>query len=147
MQLPLRARWKLVEKLLASIHQETSRSQTAARQAETAYPRETSPPQQTARPQENRVVEPPASPKKAPQLIRYRVGGSGQAVATVGDSGIRVQTLLLAGTKWSWNVRRISREYGLSEEEVTEALMYYQSHKAEIDTAIASELSFEATHV
>jgi uncharacterized protein (DUF433 family) len=42
---------------------------------------------------------------------------------------------------------QIADEYDLSEEQVTEALRFYEFNKEQIDIAIASEQAIEAIHV
>ncbi|NET38348.1 MAG: hypothetical protein F6K19_41195 [Cyanothece sp. SIO1E1] len=56
-----------------------------------------------------------------------------------------MQTLVIAATQWAWEVSKIAEEYSVSEAQVSEALRFYEVHKAETDGAIASELAFFET--
>jgi uncharacterized protein (DUF433 family) len=71
------------------------------------------------------------------QHIQYRTGSSGETSPVIKGTRIRVQTL----------ASRIAEEYDLSEAQVTEALRFYELHKAEIEAAISSEMAFAAAHV
>lgn len=114
LQLPLKERWQLVQQLLGSIQKETLRSGLSL-EHEQAFPQ-----------------------------IQYRMGTSGQASASIKGTGIRIQTIVIAQADWGWDVSKIADEYGLSTAQVSEALRFYEVHKAEIDDAIASEAALEA---
>ena len=114
LQLPLKERWQLVQQLLGSIEQETLGSGLTL-EHEQAFPQ-----------------------------IQYRMGTSGQASASIKDTGIRIQTIVIAQADWGWDVSKIADEYDLSTAQVSEALRFYEAHKAEIDDAIASEAALEA---
>lgn len=114
LQLPLKDRWQLVQQLLGSIQQET---------LEGSLP----------------LVDEPTFPQ-----IQYRPGSSGQANASIKGTGIRVQTVVIANTDWHWDVSKIAEEYSLSPVQVSEALQFYEAHKAEIDDAISAEVALEA---
>lgn len=114
LQLPLKDRWQLVQQLLGSIQQETLEGSL------------------------------PLADKYAFSQIQYRTGSSGQANASIKDTGIRVQTIVIANTDWHWDVSKIAEEYGLSTTQVSEALRFYEAHKAEIDDAISAEVALEA---
>jgi uncharacterized protein (DUF433 family) len=81
------------------------------------------------------------------QHIHYRTGSSGEASPVIKGTRIRVQTLAIAWQQWNWEPSRIAEEYDLSEAQVTEALRFYELHKAEIKAAISSETAFAAAHV
>ena len=114
LQLPLKDRWQLVQQLLGSIQQET---------LETGLP----------------IADEQAFPQ-----IQYRTGSSGQANASIKNTGIRVQTIVIAKVDWAWDVSKIAEEYELSPTQVSEALRFYEAHKAEIDDEIAAEVALEA---
>ena len=114
LQLPLKERWQLVQHLLGSIQQETLGAGPTL-EHEQAFPQ-----------------------------IQYRMGTSGQASASIKGTGIRIQTIVIAQADWDWNVSKIADEYDLSATQVSEALRFYEVHKAEIDDAIASEAALEA---
>jgi uncharacterized protein (DUF433 family) len=79
--------------------------------------------------------------------ITYKRGASGKLTPIINNSGLRVQTLVIAHHNWNLSIAEISEEYDLKEELVTEALAFYQSHQEEIDNAIASEQGLELTNV
>lgn len=114
LQLPLKERWQLVQQLLGSIQQETLGSGLTL-EHEQAFPQ-----------------------------IQYRMGTSGQASASIKGTSIRIQTIVIAQADWGWDVSKIADEYDLSTAQVSEALRFYEVHKAEIDDAIASEAALEA---
>jgi uncharacterized protein (DUF433 family) len=71
--------------------------------------------------------------------ITYRRGTSGVPTPVLRGTGIRVQTIVGASLHWKINPAQIADEYDLSKSQVQEALSFYKSHRAEIDTAIATE--------
>jgi uncharacterized protein (DUF433 family) len=79
--------------------------------------------------------------------ITYRQGASGQRVAVIGGTGIRVQTIAIAAHQWKLSVEQLAEEYGLTEAQVSEALGFYGAHQNEIDSAIATEQEIEAANV
>jgi uncharacterized protein (DUF433 family) len=117
LQLPLHERWQLVQQVLTSIQHETVFSGS------------------------------PSEEDLAFQHIQYRTGSSGEASPVIKGTRIRVQTLAIAWQQWNWEPSRIAEEYDLSEAQVTEALRFYELHKAEIKAAISSETAFAAAHV
>lgn len=76
-------------------------------------------------------------------LITYRRGASGWPVPLVRGTGIRVQTLVVASEQWEMTPAQLVEEYELSLEQVQQALAFYQAHKAEIDSQIATEAALE----
>ncbi|MGD1858168.1 MAG: DUF433 domain-containing protein [Leptolyngbyaceae cyanobacterium] len=113
LQLPLKERWQLVQRLLGSIQQETTGADLSLADAQTF-----------------------------PQL-QYRTGTSGQTNVSIKGKGIRVQTIVVANTDWNWDANKIAEEYDLSTTQVLEALRFYEAHKTEIDDAIAAEVASE----
>ncbi|MFN8472995.1 MAG: DUF433 domain-containing protein [Anaerolineae bacterium] len=71
--------------------------------------------------------------------ITYRWGASGHPTPVVRGTGIRVQTLVVAAENWKWPPSEIADEYGLTEDQVAEALAFYAAHRTEIDMALAAE--------
>ena len=98
LQLPLKERWQLVQQLLSSIEQETLGSGLTL-EYEQAFPQ-----------------------------IHYRMGASGQASASIKDTSIRIQTIVIAQADWGWDVSKIADEYDLSTAQVSEALRFYEAH-------------------
>ena len=79
--------------------------------------------------------------------IAYRQGASGQPVAVICGTGIRVQTIVVATHQWGMSAKQLAEEYGLTEAQVSDALGFYGAHQTEIDSAIATEEELEAAHV
>ncbi len=92
------------------------------------------------------VTEKVSTLKASMSLITYRQGVSGQIFPVIKGIAIRVQTLAIAFHKWNMSTSQIADEYDLSEEQVTEALRFYELNKEQIDIAIASEQALEAVH-
>ena len=86
-------------------------------------------------------LDDPAFPR-----ITYRRGAAGQPVPTLRGTGIRVQTVAVAAGQWEMTLAQIAAEYELSEAQVSEALAFYEAHRAEIDCAIKVEQAVEETH-
>jgi uncharacterized protein (DUF433 family) len=78
--------------------------------------------------------------------ITYRQGASGQPVAIIRGTGIRVQTIAIAAQRWGMTPNQIAEEYGITEAQITDALGFYNSHQTEIDRAIADEQAIEAAN-
>jgi uncharacterized protein (DUF433 family) len=79
--------------------------------------------------------------------ITYKKGVSGKSVPVINNSGIRVQTLVIANQTWKLSISEIAQEYDLTEELVKEALTFYENHQEEIEKAIASEQGLELSYV
>ena len=79
--------------------------------------------------------------------ITYRRGASGQPVAVISGTGIRVQTIAIATHQWGLSPSQLAEEYGLTEAQVSDALGFYAAHQTEIDRAITTEREIEAAHV
>ncbi|HEX7184059.1 MAG TPA: DUF433 domain-containing protein [Thermoanaerobaculia bacterium] len=76
-------------------------------------------------------------------LVTYRIGASGWPVAVLRGTGIRIQTIASARSVWNLSPAEIAREYDLSEEQVTDALAFYEAHQGEIETSLAEEAQLE----
>lgn len=83
-------------------------------------------------------VSDPAFPR-----IAYRRGASGQPRPVLRGTNLRVQTIVVASKHWGLSPAQIAEEYGVSPSLVEEALLFYQTHRAEIDAAIAAEEALE----
>jgi uncharacterized protein (DUF433 family) len=75
--------------------------------------------------------------------ITYRRGGSGIPAPVLRGTGIRVQTMVAATTNWGMSPTQIAEEYDIREQQVREALVFYEAHRAEIDANIAEEVAME----
>lgn len=71
--------------------------------------------------------------------ISYRRGAAGIPVPVVRGTGIRVQAIAVAHTKWGLGAAEIAAEYGLSLKQVEAALAFWAAHQAEIETHMAYE--------
>jgi len=82
----------------------------------------------------------------ASSQITYRRGAAGQPVPALRQTGIRVQTMVVAAQQWGMKPAQIAAEYGVPEAQVKESLAFYAAHRAEIDTALAAEQALEPIH-
>ena len=69
--------------------------------------------------------------------ITYRRGASGALSPILRNTGIRVQTIVIASQ--SMTVTEIAEDYDLTEAQVQEALNFYEVHRTGIDTNIQTE--------
>lgn len=76
-------------------------------------------------------------------LITYRRGAAGWPFPVVRGTGVRVQTLAVAAAQWELAPEQLAEEYALSQEQVTQALAFYQAHQPEMDAQIAAEAALE----
>jgi len=79
--------------------------------------------------------------------ITYQRGASGVPAPFLRGTGIRVQTLVIAKTTWKYSPSEIAENYDLTENQVAEALEFYNAHQQEIDQAIAHEEEVAADRV
>lgn len=77
--------------------------------------------------------------------ITYRRGGSGVPRPVIRGTGIHVQTLVL-WERFGDTPEKIAENYGLTTNQVREALSFYNAHKMEIDTDIQAEKDTEEQH-
>jgi uncharacterized protein (DUF433 family) len=76
--------------------------------------------------------------------ITYRRGADSLPTPVLRGAGIRVQTVVTAAQQWQLSPQQIAAEYDLSAAQVKETLAFYDSHRQEIDAAIAAEQALEA---
>src|SRR5207245_2976044 len=69
--------------------------------------------------------------------ITYRRGASGQPVAVLRGTGLRVQTVVVAAQAWDLSPAATAAEYDLPVAQIQEALAFYTGHQSEIDAALA----------
>lgn len=79
--------------------------------------------------------------------ITYRRGASAQPSPILRQTGLRVQTVVIASQHWGLSPNQIAAEYGITEAQVNNALAFYAAHTSEIDTAIAAEQTLEVANV
>jgi len=87
----------------------------------------------------NQRLDDPAFPN-----ITYRRGASGEPMAVLRGTGLRVQTVVVAAQAWGLSSSQIATEFELSEPQVHEALAFYDAHRHAIDATIATEHTLEA---
>lgn len=58
-------------------------------------------------------------------------------------TGIRIQTLAVAHRSWGWGRERIASEYGLSRQQVKQALEFAEEHRSLIERSLAAEAELE----
>lgn len=79
--------------------------------------------------------------------ITYVRGASGELAPVLRGTRLRVQTIVVASQKWGLSPKEIANEYDLNEALVNEVLAFYEAHRQEIDTSIATEQIIEAANV
>jgi uncharacterized protein (DUF433 family) len=79
--------------------------------------------------------------------ITYRRGVSGRPVPILRNTGIRVQSFVVASQNWGLSIEQIANEYSISKLQVKEALAFYKAHKPELDIELESEKKLEEEHV
>ncbi|HEU0292370.1 MAG TPA: DUF433 domain-containing protein [Anaerolineales bacterium] len=77
--------------------------------------------------------------------ITYRRGASGVLSPILRGTGIRVQTIVIASQNMT--PAEIADDYDLTELQVQEALSFYETHSAEIDSFIQAEGTLEFEHL
>lgn len=75
--------------------------------------------------------------------ITYVRGASGELAPVLRGTRLQVQTIVIAAQKWGLSPKEIANEYDLSEVQVNEVLAFYEAHRQEIDTSIATEQIIE----
>jgi uncharacterized protein (DUF433 family) len=75
-----------------------------------------------------------------PNII-YRRGASGILSPIMRNTGIRVQTIVIAAE--GMTISEIGANYDLTESQVQEALSFYKVHRTEIDEHIRAEAILE----
>jgi uncharacterized protein (DUF433 family) len=75
--------------------------------------------------------------------ITYRRGASGIPQPVIRETGVRVQTVVIALQTWQMTPAQVAAEYGLKPAQVEEALAFYAAHRQEIDLSIDAEAALE----
>ena len=87
-------------------------------------------------------LDDPAFPR-----VTYRRGAAGKPVAVLRGTGIRILSAVVAAQHWNLTPDQIAAEFGLIEAQVTEALAFYEAHRAEIDADLVVEQAMEEGRV
>jgi len=61
----------------------------------------------------------------------------------LGETCIRIQTIVVSNREWNETPTEIAAQYDLSASLVKEALRFYQAHQAEVDLLIQSDSLLE----
>ena len=77
--------------------------------------------------------------------ITYRRGVSGYPVPVLRGTGIRVQSIAIAGHAWGMTTEQIAENYDQPKKQIKEALAFYNAHREEIDASIQYEVEQEAS--
>jgi len=78
--------------------------------------------------------------------ITYRRSPEGWPVPVIRGTGIRVRTIAGAVRSWSMSPDEIAEEYELTEEQVADALSFYEAHRGEIEASLSEERLLEQAH-
>lgn len=78
--------------------------------------------------------------------ITYRRGAAGWPEPVIRGTGLHVRTLVVERQVWNMSVSDIVSNHDLSEEQVLEALAFFEVHRSEIEAAIAEEQKYEPTN-
>ena len=77
--------------------------------------------------------------------ITYRRGAAGYYEPVIRGTGLHVRTLVVAHHVWNLSVSDIVDGHDLAEEQVLEALAFFEAHRSEIEAAIAEQQRGEPT--
>lgn len=72
--------------------------------------------------------------------IAFRSDAENSWVPVVHGTSIHVRTVVMAATEWEWSTEQIAEEYGLSEDQVKAALVFYQAHGDEAAVAVTEQI-------
>lgn len=75
--------------------------------------------------------------------ITYRRGGAGIPEPVLRGTAIHVRTLAIANRHWEMSAEELASEYHVDLPKVREALAFYETHREEIDAAIAANAALE----
>ena len=78
-------------------------------------------------------LDDPAYPR-----ITYRRGGAGIPEPVLRGTALHVRALAIANRRWEMSAEEIASEYQVDLPAVREALAFYDTHREEIDAAIAA---------
>lgn len=76
--------------------------------------------------------------------VAYRRGPEGRPTPVVRGTAVRVQTLVVAATRWGLAPAEIAHEFDLPETAIREALAFYSAHVDEVEDLIAVDEAAEA---
>lgn len=79
--------------------------------------------------------------------ITYRRGAAGWPEPVLLGTGLHVRTLVVEHHVWNMSVSDIAANHNLTEEQVLEALAFFEAHRSEIEAAMAEQQQDEPTDV
>lgn len=80
-----------------------------------------------------------------PDII-YSRNQEGKIIPRLRGTNIQVKTLVVAVKNWQLTPQKVADEYGISEEQVNNIMAFYEQHRQEIDTAIATDKILESMY-
>ncbi|MGB5596997.1 MAG: DUF433 domain-containing protein [Crocosphaera sp.] len=80
-----------------------------------------------------------------PDIIYCR-NQEGQIIPKLRGTNIQVKTLVIAVKNWQLTPRQVADEYEINEEQVNNVMAFYEQHRQEIDTAIATDKVLESIY-
>ena len=78
--------------------------------------------------------------------IVYYCNQEGGMIPKLRGTNIQVKTLVVAVKNWQLTYQKVADEYGISEEQVNNVMAFYEQHRQEIDTAIATDKVLESIY-
>jgi uncharacterized protein (DUF433 family) len=75
--------------------------------------------------------------------IASRRGAAGYYEPVIRGTGLHVRALVVEHHVWNLSVSEIADGHDLTEEQVLEALAFFEAHRSEIEAAIAEEQQYE----
>jgi uncharacterized protein (DUF433 family) len=78
--------------------------------------------------------------------VTYRRSPGGWPLPVIRGTGIRVRTVVGAVRWWNMSPGAIAEEYELTEEQVADALSFYETHRGEIEASWSEERLLEQAH-
>ncbi|MDJ0662104.1 MAG: DUF433 domain-containing protein [Crocosphaera sp.] len=78
--------------------------------------------------------------------IVYSRNQEGEMIPKLRGTNIQVKTLVVAVKNWQLTPQQVADEYGITEEKVNNVMAFYEQHRQEIDTAIATDKVLESIY-
>jgi len=76
-------------------------------------------------------------------FVTYRRSPEGWPVPVIRGTGIRVRTIGGAVHSWNMSPAAVAEDYDLTEEQVADALAFYETHRGEIEASLSEERLLE----
>jgi len=75
--------------------------------------------------------------------ITYRRGAAGYSEPVIRGTGLHVRTIVVAHHVWNLSASEIADNHDLTEEQILEALAFFEAHRSEIEADIAENEQYE----